>query len=83
MKATKPKPMTVQRPTISKQEASKIAAEIASDDVDCPRIVKLSLRVPEPVRRTLKLIAVQRGTEVQALILEAIRAKYPEAWEGE
>ena len=82
MKATKPNPMTIRRPAISKQEAREVAAAIVGDDGDRDhRIVKLSLRVPESVRRTLKLIAVKRGTEVQALILEALRDKHPEAWE--
>jgi hypothetical protein len=67
-----PPPVAVPR-TASRNEP--MPSSIAPDS---NRAVKLSLRVPADFRRKLRILAAGQDSDMQAMVVDALVAKYPE-----
>lgn len=49
-----------------------------SEPLDVSRPVKLSLRVPADFRRKLRVLAAGQDSDMQAMVVDALVAMYPE-----
>lgn len=66
--------MKPERPTTTKLSA--LAKAMTDEAAETP--VKISVRVPPNFRRVFRRLAVDLDCEMQDMVIEALREKYPE-----